>query len=182
MAARGSRRPVGRPPRLKGAAKQAVRDRAKNLAVLRQVTGLPTRDFADRLGIAPDTWTKYESGARRLTPAVIRLLALNYGVDPNSLDEPRLRNLRGTAFDAGWIADFVRVPYDERKALVVGLVQDRISSEAKRFVQVASAKGKLQEWLPAFISLFKRMAIDLDVRPPMELTAEDYTSEKTRRD
>lgn len=150
-----------------------------NLVKLRQATGLRLTEFAERLGIAAGTWSKYEAGSRRLTPSIMRLMAMTYGVEPHSIVDDGLRDVRGKPLTNEGINEFMRLPYEARKRLVFADADHRIVDEAGRLVRAAHAKAKIQRWIPEFHSLFKRMALELDVPPPIELSPTDWEQDTT---
>lgn len=154
-----------------------VRD---NLVKLRQETGRTVNEFAKQLDVAPITWSKYESGTRMLTPRLVRSLALHYGVDPDSLYRDVLLTLGGSPFNRDWFNAFATMSLEKRKEFLNSGRRDLIFREIERLVHAAHKQHQLEKWVPAIMTLLKRMSAELGVRPPVELLATDYEDPDTK--
>lgn len=148
-----------------------------NLIKLRQETGRSIAEFAASLGVAAITWRKLEAGTRALSPRLVALLALRYGVHPESLYSDCLRTLGGQPYNLHFFEAFGRMSAEDRQELVRGgQTEEMVLGEVTRLVREAQQQQKLAEWLPAFRTLLKRMARRLGVRPPI-----DFVSDETAR-
>lgn len=53
----------------------------ERLKIIRKALGLTQKEFADRVGIKPNTISQYESGRNEPTNSVVSLICREYGVD-----------------------------------------------------------------------------------------------------
>ena len=93
-----------------------MKDRLKQL---RKELGLTQREFSERIGIKPNTFSQYESGRNEPIDAVLRLICETFNVN-----EEWLRTGSGTMF-------VQRDPFDEVYKMVNDMLWDE-SSELKR--------------------------------------------------
>ena len=89
------------------------------LRLLRKELGLTQREFSERIGIKPNTFSQYESGRNEPIDAVLRLICETFNVN-----EEWLRTGSGTMF-------VQRDPFDEVYKMVNEMLWDE-SSELKR--------------------------------------------------
>jgi len=97
------------------------------LRLLRKELGLTQREFSERIGIKPNTFSQYESGRNEPIDAVLRLICETFNVN-----EEWLRTGNGEMFAQ-------RDPYDELYRMADEMLRDE-SAEMKRRLVTAILK------------------------------------------